>query len=558
MKVTLRTILNATIKQNSKVLATGFAIACLVGTTSTAFAQQDNIVIPPGADGVTITNPQGGSILATGNAIRTSADTEIQNAGLIDGGVNGVNFVNGLGSGILTNQGTGVIQSDSRAVNIGGSVILTNQGLILGTGDQRNGTVYSDSVANNFSINNSGTIDAGAGNQGSGIGLEIGALTNATITNTGVIQGRTNLPAVSGSSGASGDGLRLANFGPLGPGETRSFVGSILNGSGGLISSESNSDTIAGFRVGNNIGFQGTLQNDGAITGPRNGVYFGTGDHTGGIVNNSGTISSDSRALNIDGQGLTVNNTGTIAATGLQRNGTVYVDGTADNFTINNSGSIDASGGAGSGLSVQVGSFDGDVVNGSIQNSGLIEGAGQGSLDAGIRFFTSTAESTFSGNILNLQGGVLTGGENSAAVLFDSETSFDGSLINQGLIDGSVFLNDGDAIFTDISILELEVSSLDEFESVETLGLVAFDGILDISFDDGFIPFVGQTFDLFDFSVSTGQFDEIRADGVVFDTSNLGSQGSLTVLSAVPEPSALAIIGFGSVFILTRRRRRDD
>ncbi len=262
--------------------------------------------------------------------------------------------------------------------------------------------------------------------------------------------------------------------------------------------------------------------------------------------------------MNIDGQGLTVNNTGTIAATGLQRNGTVYVDGTADNFTINNSGSIDASGGAGSGLSVQVGSFDGDVVNGSIQNSGLIEGAGQGSLDAGIRFFTSTAESTFSGNILNLQGGVLTGGENSAAVLFDSETSFDGSLINQGLIDGSVFLNDGDAIFTDISILELEVSSLDEFESVETLGLVAFDGILDISFDDGFIPFVGQTFDLFDFSVSTGQFDEIRADGVVFDTSNLGSQGSLTVLSAVPEPSALAIIGFGSVFILTRRRRRDD
>ena len=97
------------------------------------------------------------------------------------------------------------------------------------------------------------------------------------------------------------------------------------------------------------------MTNTGTISGVQNGVYFGNptpaggGDHTGGVVNNFGVISSDSRAFNLDGNGLQVNNAGEILATGAQRNGTFYVDGTADNFSINNSGSIDATGGSGSG-----------------------------------------------------------------------------------------------------------------------------------------------------------------------------------------------------------------
>ena len=51
-------------------------------------------------------------------------------------------------------------------------------------------------------------------------------------------------------------------------------------------------------------------------------------------MNNFGVISSDSRAFNLDGEGLQVNNHGDILATGDQRNGTFYVDGTADNFSL--------------------------------------------------------------------------------------------------------------------------------------------------------------------------------------------------------------------------------
>jgi len=265
--------------------------------------QANGIDIPTGADGVVISNGEGGNITASLDAIVTQADTTVINAGNIAGGFNAINFVNGSGTGSVTNLSTGVISSDSRAINIGGSVAVENAGQIVGTGDQRNGTVYSDSVANNFSVNNSGVIDAGAGNQGSGVALEIADRTTADIVNSGTIQGRTNAPGVSSTSGLSGDGVRLANFGAA---ADRVFDGTITNEASGVISSESDSGTTAGLRVANTIGFQGELDNEGLIEGQRNGLYFGNavdglgGDHTGGVVNNSGRIESQSRALNIE------------------------------------------------------------------------------------------------------------------------------------------------------------------------------------------------------------------------------------------------------------------
>ena len=85
----------------------------------------------------------------------------------------------------------------------------------------------------------------------------------------------------------------------------------------------------------NGVNFQGSLTNAGTISGVQNGVYFGTGDHTGGLFVNEegGVVSSGSRALNIDGEGLSVENAGSILGTGEQRNGTVYADGTCLLYT---------------------------------------------------------------------------------------------------------------------------------------------------------------------------------------------------------------------------------
>ena len=88
--------------------------------------------------------------------------------------------------------------------------------------------------------------------------------------------------------------------------------------------------------------------------------------------NVDGLISSDSRAFNIDGTGLTLNNAGTIIGTGVQRNGTLYSDGTATDFTVINSGTIDA-GVEGSGFAAEIGP-DGNAF--TFDNSGTIQGRG--------------------------------------------------------------------------------------------------------------------------------------------------------------------------------------
>ena len=491
---------------------------------------------------------------------------ELNNAGTISGTQNGVYFGNAVGAGGADHTGgvvnnSGNITSDSRALNIDGTGLeVNNSGNILGTGDQRNGTVYADSTAQDFTLNNTGTVDAGAGNQGAGFSAELSATgNNFTIDNLGSIEGRGDAGA---GSALAGDGIRLERTrvgGALDATTTGLFTGTINNS--GTITSEGANGTVGGFRAVNGVSFQGELNNSGTISGTQNGVYFGNAvaaggaDHTGGVVNNSGVISSDSRAVNIDGNGLTLNNTGNILATGRQRNGTVYADGTADNFTIFNAGSIDARGGAGSGISVQVGSFAGDVQNGRIENSGQIFGFGNDPLDAGIRFFSNDADTVFSGDIINNNRASISGGSNSAAVLFGSEVQFDGVLDNAGVIDGSIFLSDGDLLLRDTSELFLDINSLTDFEVFETTGDLFADGTLNLSFDS-FIPTIGQTFDLFDFGFASGGFDFIQADGFLLDTSDLLVGGSVTVVgAAVPEPSTFVVLGFAGLMLAGRRRR---
>ena len=491
---------------------------------------------------------------------------ELNNAGTISGTQNGVYFGNAVGAGGADHTGgvvnnSGNITSDSRALNIDGTGLeVNNSGNILGTGDQRNGTVYADSTAQDFTLNNTGTVDAGAGNQGAGFSAELSATgNNFTIDNLGSIEGRGDAGA---GSALAGDGIRLERTrvgGALDATTTGLFTGTINNS--GAITSEGANGTVGGFRAVNGVSFQGELNNSGTISGTQNGVYFGNAvaaggaDHTNGVVNNSGVISSDSRAVNIDGNGLTLNNTGNILATGRQRNGTVYADGTADNFTIFNEGSIDARGGAGSGISVQVGSFAGDVQNGRIENSGQIFGFGNDPLDAGIRLFSNDADTVFSGDIINNNRASISGGSNSAAVLFGSEVQFDGVLDNAGVIDGSIFLSDGDLLLRDTSELFLDINSLTDFEVFETTGDLFADGTLNLSFDS-FIPTIGQTFDLFDFGFASGGFDFIQADGFLLDTSDLLVGGSVTVVgAAVPEPSTFVVLGFAGLMLAGRRRR---
>ena len=365
------------------------------------------------------------------------------NAGLISGAQNGVYFGTGENTGEFINNGT--VSSDSRAVNIDGNGLnVVNNGAIIGTGDQRNGTIYSDNTASNFDIVNFGLVDAGEGNDGAAVSLSLnndGSNGDINVFNNGLIAGR-------GQAGAglatAGDGLRLEGARTADGVPPGLFEGSIVNT--GSLTSESAQGTTGGFRAVNGLSFQGELVNTGLVAGVQNGVYFGTGDHTDGIVVNQGTISSDSRAVNIDGDGLELVNEGAIIGTGNQRNGTLYVDGTGENFDIVNLGGlIDAGvGNNGSAIGIETGDVIGDQVSGSVFNSGLVQGRGTGTtangIGHGLRFIEGAGTdgtAAFTGDVVN--EGTIAGSADSdlAAGIAIEGISLTGTIVNTGLISGT-------------------------------------------------------------------------------------------------------------------------
>ncbi len=389
------------------------------------------------------------------NRIGFQATLTNETTGVISGVNNGLYFGNDADhtGGVVNNAGT--ISSGSRALNIDGTgLTINNTGSILGTGNQRNGAVYADSTAQDFTLNNDGVIDAGVGNQGAGFSVELSAAGNDfDINNSGTVQGRGI--AAAGLT-AAGDGLRFErarNAGVLDGSSTGLFTGTITND--GLIDSEGDSGTTAGIRFVNGVSFNGTIENQagGTISGVQNGLYFGNatpaggGNFTGAVVNNAGTISSGSRALNIDGTGLVVNNSGTIIGTGVQRNGTAYADGTANNFTLNNSGTIDA-GVAGSGVSFQLGTTDGDVRSFTLVNDGTIAGRGDAQASgasAGLRLFNGAGTGTtvtVADDIVN--NGAISS-ETGPALLIEN-VAFTGNFINSGSLIGPVAVDASSAL----------------------------------------------------------------------------------------------------------------
>ncbi len=384
---------------------------------------------------------------AQATAINVTGSASIRNFGSIDGEFNGVSFTGAQSSGRLDNFRGAAISSDSRAVNIDGEgVQVRNFGDILGTGDQRNGTIYANATAENFSIRNfsRATIDAGEGNQGAGISLEIGDeqgdVVQGTITNGfgATIQGRGQ---AASNTPLAGDGIRINNGA-----EGTVFQGDIINR--GRIASESDQGTTGGIRVADGVGFDGSIVNGptGVIEGVRNGLYIGNGEHDL-YIGNAGTISSDSRAVNIDGSGVNLSNTGRILGTGDQRNGTVYADDTADGYTIYNgrSGVIDAgAGNNGSGVALQTGDIVGDVVTASVTNDGIIQGRGDAEgangIGNGLRIFAGSdvaGTTGFAGDIVN--NGLIAGSEDSplaAGVSVESGVDVLGTIFNRGEIRG--------------------------------------------------------------------------------------------------------------------------
>jgi hypothetical protein len=399
-------------------------------------------------DGGAVVNYPAGVIFSHLTGVDALGDeAEISNAGLIFGAFNGVRLVGDDGS--LVNSGD--IESDSRAVEIiGNDIEILNAGDIIGTGDQRNGTVYANSTAENYSLVNdaTGRIDAGFRNDGAGVSFEVGDMpgevVEAEIVNAGSIAGRGD--AAQGLN-TRGDGVRL--FTSVGE---STFQGDIDNS--GFITS----DDARGIEIRDGLGFDGTIDNSGVIFGETDGVYLGDADHDARILN-TGYISSDSRAVNIDGEDVELINSGLILGTGDQRNGTVYSDATAEDYRVVNqaTGIIDAGeGNQGAGVVFQVGDFDGDIVTAELINRGMIQGRGDGTSNLagdGVRLFSgSDGVGVYIGDIVNT-GTILASQDGIDIGELEATIRVIGDVVNRGLIvaeDDGIEIDDGSELVGDI------------------------------------------------------------------------------------------------------------
>jgi hypothetical protein len=393
----------------------------------------------------------------------------IQNRGTVSGDLNGINIANGnTASARIKNWGLITSSEGGRAVNIGAvGGALINRGLITGTGDPRNGTVYGDVTAQNVVINNrtNGVIDVGAGLNGDAISLELGAQVKGGITNRGLIQGRgvpdglannvTNQSAAlrlywAETAGAPWSNFNgdITNFGTLAAESGAAVIlenqtqlnGNIFNH--GLIESV-DPETGIGISFQGGSQFKGEIVNSGIINGGRDGVSFGNGGQVEGTLRNlvGGVISSTSRGVNLGGNGNQVVNAGQIITTADPRNGTVYADETANNFTIKNArtGVIDVGvGNNGDAVSLELGA----AVTGALINRGLIQGRGLPdglpnnvtNQAAAVRLYRGATvgdRSIFQGDIQNLGTGVLASDKDDA-ILIEAQVQFDGDIVNQG------------------------------------------------------------------------------------------------------------------------------
>ena len=455
----------------------------------------ETIVAPIGEPAVNLTGEDArlrvrnsGTVTApdTGNTavVVSGDDGSIRSAGEISGTFNGIS---NTGNDLFLNN-AGIISSDSRAIDLsdGDGIEVTNSGQILGTDDQRNGTLYVNGTVDDLRLVNrkTGIIDAGEGNLGDAISVQVGAAGDSSsdeinIINAGLLQGRGDGPAVFAGGRVAGNGssgLRFFN----GSGEPEATVTGFVRNTG-TIASEVSVGFLGGVVIEDGVAFDGRIINgrNGNIFGPNNGLYVGNASHDLDIVNR-GLIESGSRAINLDGDNVTLINRGDILGTGDQRNGTVYVDGTGDGITIRNlfGGVIDAGDShSGSGISVQVGTV-GDLLSDEIEiaNGGTIQGRGSDNVPAGIRLFVGSGldAALFNGSITNRSRGVIDS-EDSAGILIEEGVLFNGTITNRGLISGG----NGVAIDARGARGSLDVINTGTFAGDVLLG--DFDDILDSS-----------------------------------------------------------------------------
>ncbi len=108
------------------------------------------------------------------------------------------------------------------------------------------------------------------------------------------------------------------------------------------------------------------------------------------------------------------------------------------------------------------------------------------------------------------------------------------------------------------AVFNFEIASISSFDQLLITGDAHFDGTLNLTFLEDYVPEKGDYFKIFDFDEAFGAFSAINlappGEGTFWDVSQLYTTGMITV---IPEPSSVMLLigsGVGIARLLGRRR----
>jgi hypothetical protein len=496
-------------------------------------------------------------------------------------------------------------------LNAGGLLTLNGNGFSNTNPNVNAPVIISGGSLSILASSSAGGV-SGAGN---GITLSSGSITfdnnaaattgrlavagNLTATGGGItgnhFAGSANIIELSGAANTIGAGVTINNSGNL----TFSFRGSAAQSLGSAVDlphltvRNGQVNTIAVTSAGKNVG-QITIQNTASTT-----FKMGSDMNTAynPIVSGSAnsTIDLDGRTLNITaGSQWSVGTQSTKIISASP--GTVRAHSyNFGNASVGANVTVEANGAGATSTALSTATFAATSVlrfigNSALGNvSGLVvttPGTAIGTLQVGDGIGSTYVQ--IQNNVLTMQGGLIIGGgstldlngrvHNVAGPLQGSGTVrlFNASGVNLngtgGISAGNGIGNVGTLTLSGTSTtqaLTLNNNSVSYFDlSADSTNDVfnaagnnlTLDGTLQITLVGGYTPTsVGQTWTLFTNlgAGTTGGFDSVLgAAGETYSFGVSGGNGILTLTTAVPEPSALAILGAGLLGAFTGLRRR--